>query len=66
LFAAGDGCLPQIAVAGNQLFIRLDLSNGKHIGPGKIACSKRFEPKSRFGGFETLWNVLSSRLALGS
>jgi molybdate transport system regulatory protein len=24
-------------MAGNQLFIRLDLSNGKHIGPGKIA-----------------------------
>jgi molybdate transport system regulatory protein len=22
---------------GNHLFIRLDLSNGKHIGPGKIA-----------------------------
>jgi molybdate transport system regulatory protein len=25
------------AMAGNHLFIRLDLSNGKHIGPGKIA-----------------------------
>lgn len=24
-------------MAGNHLFIRLDLSNGKHIGPGKIA-----------------------------
>jgi molybdate transport system regulatory protein len=24
-------------MAGSHLFIRLDLSNGKHIGPGKIA-----------------------------
>jgi len=24
-------------MAGNHLFIRLDLSNGRHIGPGKIA-----------------------------
>jgi molybdenum-dependent DNA-binding transcriptional regulator ModE len=24
-------------MAGNHLFIRLDLSNDKHIGPGKIA-----------------------------
>jgi molybdenum-dependent DNA-binding transcriptional regulator ModE len=24
-------------MAGNHLSIRLDLSNGKHIGPGKIA-----------------------------
>jgi molybdate transport system regulatory protein len=24
-------------VVGNHLFIRLDLSNGRHIGPGKIA-----------------------------
>jgi molybdate transport system regulatory protein len=38
LFAGSDGCLfAWIAMAGNHLFIRLDLSNGMHIGPGKIA-----------------------------
>jgi molybdate transport system regulatory protein len=26
-----------MVMAGNHLFIRLNLSNGKHIGPGKIA-----------------------------
>jgi hypothetical protein len=34
-------------VSGNHLFIRLDLSNGQHIGPGKSHCSKRFGPNRR-------------------
>jgi molybdate transport system regulatory protein len=60
LFAAGDGCLPQIAVAGNHLFIRLDLSNGKHIGPGMIALLEAIRAE------ESIWrlrNTLSYRHA---
>jgi hypothetical protein len=54
-------------MAGNHLFIRLDLSNGKHIGPGKIALLEAIRADgSILAASKHFGNVWWYRMALGS
>jgi len=53
-------------MAGNHLFIRPDLSNGKHIGPGKIALLEAIRAEGsilarQFGmSYRHAWIVVQS------